>query len=258
MIELIDTPMEPAEYFRRLVECDIVLIAYSRESYRARSSGVLIEALSAGKPVITTAGTWMASQVTDENAQIIESLDELPSALLDLVARLPLARKEAETIAPTWLSSSSPGRFVEYMLSFAGPTPTLPHAPCIVFVANVDAMVSRRGDHLIAHRQLQYLFCRGYRVVGLFITNQALNNSLGHAHWSQQIDREFINYPFAAFHILCPNQTDIGQHAPLDQFRRAMKCSPCAGGETRFASPLTIPATLLYELKRAGPNVIFT
>ncbi len=51
------------EYFRLLESSDAVLVAYDPACYRLRTSHILIEALGAGRPVITTKGTWMEDEL---------------------------------------------------------------------------------------------------------------------------------------------------------------------------------------------------
>ena len=60
---------------------DLVLIPYSAQSYRYRSSGVLVEAMAAGKPVVTTAGSWMAAQLTPQNAILFDDPKDLGRAI---------------------------------------------------------------------------------------------------------------------------------------------------------------------------------
>ena len=50
-----------ADYQALLACSDVVFNLYDRENYRARSSGVFVEALAAHKPVVTTAGSWMSA-----------------------------------------------------------------------------------------------------------------------------------------------------------------------------------------------------
>lgn len=54
-------PFSSDEYSELLLNSDIVIIPYNPEQYAARSSGVLAEAIGAGKPVVTTGGSWMAT-----------------------------------------------------------------------------------------------------------------------------------------------------------------------------------------------------
>jgi glycosyltransferase involved in cell wall biosynthesis len=61
--ELVEGALNSVDYARRLDEAGAVLIAYDRGNYQARSSGIFMEALAAGAPVVTTAGTWMSGVI---------------------------------------------------------------------------------------------------------------------------------------------------------------------------------------------------
>lgn len=61
-VELLLQPLDSAAY-RQLVQTGhISLVLYDPAVYYARSSGVLVESLSAGMPVLTLAGGWPAAQ----------------------------------------------------------------------------------------------------------------------------------------------------------------------------------------------------
>ncbi len=61
--ELIEGALDSTAYAELIDRADAMLIAYDRSNYAARSSGIFIEALCAGVPVITTAGTWMSGVI---------------------------------------------------------------------------------------------------------------------------------------------------------------------------------------------------
>lgn len=61
-VMLLEQPLGPQEYDRLLAQSDIGLLPYLRSNYLARSSGVLIEYLSAGIPVIVPSNTWLSAQ----------------------------------------------------------------------------------------------------------------------------------------------------------------------------------------------------
>jgi hypothetical protein len=64
------------EDYRALVfSSDIILLPYDRDNYYARSSGILVESLVAGIPVIVPAGTWMAEQFMEETFRYHASLN---------------------------------------------------------------------------------------------------------------------------------------------------------------------------------------
>ncbi len=62
-LSLIREPLPPRA-FRALIESgDVLVMPYAADRYRARSSGVLGEALAAGRPVLVSAGSWLAAQL---------------------------------------------------------------------------------------------------------------------------------------------------------------------------------------------------
>lgn len=61
-VELIDRPMTSEQYKAFLLSGDINLLLYDTNNYYARSSGILVESLSAGVPVIVPEGSWLARQ----------------------------------------------------------------------------------------------------------------------------------------------------------------------------------------------------
>lgn len=61
-VRLFKTPLTSDQYKDLLLAGDINLLLYDRENYYARSSGILVEALSAGMPVLAPAGSWLARQ----------------------------------------------------------------------------------------------------------------------------------------------------------------------------------------------------
>lgn len=79
-VQLVTSPLTPDEYRRQLIGADLVVLPYDRESYFARSSGVLAEALAVGIPAIVPAGTWMARQLCAAHCDYHKSLlERLPT-----------------------------------------------------------------------------------------------------------------------------------------------------------------------------------
>jgi glycosyltransferase involved in cell wall biosynthesis len=73
-VELIKKPMTSDEYREFLLSGDINLLLYDATNYYARSSGILVESLTAGVPVIVPAGSWLARQFLSEYHAYVESL----------------------------------------------------------------------------------------------------------------------------------------------------------------------------------------
>ncbi len=63
MVHLRKEPLPTEDYKTLLLSSDITILPYDRTNYGARSSGVLVESLAAGIPVIVPAGTWLSRQL---------------------------------------------------------------------------------------------------------------------------------------------------------------------------------------------------
>jgi hypothetical protein len=66
LVRLIYEPLSEDAYAALLQAATLIVLPYDREQYIARSSGILVEALSAGVPVVAPAGTWLAQQFAGE------------------------------------------------------------------------------------------------------------------------------------------------------------------------------------------------
>jgi glycosyltransferase involved in cell wall biosynthesis len=62
-IHLLHHDLGRREYRDLLGSSDVVLLPYHLDHYTRRTSGVFCEALVAGKPVISTEGSWMSEEI---------------------------------------------------------------------------------------------------------------------------------------------------------------------------------------------------
>lgn len=65
-VTLLEEPLASDEYWKLIHSADVSLLPYDRDNYYARSSGILVESLAAGVPVLVPAGTWLSRQIIDE------------------------------------------------------------------------------------------------------------------------------------------------------------------------------------------------
>ncbi|MBX9698675.1 MAG: glycosyltransferase, partial [Acetobacteraceae bacterium] len=79
-VTLLRSALYEAAYAAALHAADVVLLPYWRSIYEARTSGVFLEALAAGKPVIATDDTWMSDELARHGAGILVP-DRNPAAL---------------------------------------------------------------------------------------------------------------------------------------------------------------------------------
>jgi hypothetical protein len=80
-LQFADFPLALEQYAQLLRSADIGLMLYDSETYYARCSGVLLEMLAAGVPVLVPAGCWLAEQLNEPNQLYLEALAARPESL---------------------------------------------------------------------------------------------------------------------------------------------------------------------------------
>lgn len=70
-VTLLTDMLSPTAYLSHLRSAHVVLLPYWKEVYIGRTSGILAEAITAGKIVITTRDTWMADQVEEYGSGLL-------------------------------------------------------------------------------------------------------------------------------------------------------------------------------------------
>ncbi len=101
-------------YYNEIANADIILIPYQvSEGYRARTSGVLAEAIAAGKPVITTAGTWMADQVAKYDAGLVmeENAASFVKNLTAMIGNYDQYKNQVQQASEKWMRFHSKAHF---------------------------------------------------------------------------------------------------------------------------------------------------
>jgi glycosyltransferase involved in cell wall biosynthesis len=101
-VELLLRPLTIPEFQRYLLRSDIVLLPYQAEPYRRRSSGILVQALVCGRPVIVPRHTWLADEAPSAAAIVYDDPTHLPRAILDASDRIEELRAAACEAAPEW------------------------------------------------------------------------------------------------------------------------------------------------------------
>ncbi|TWT72943.1 glycosyltransferase family protein [Allorhodopirellula solitaria] len=82
--------LSSAEYLAELNSADLIVLPYLREAYFARISGVAVEAMMLGKPMVYTSDTWVAALAESFRVGIASggSSEELRDALLDATVHI--------------------------------------------------------------------------------------------------------------------------------------------------------------------------
>ena len=149
-VQLIKEPMEADGYYSLLAQSDVLLVGYSPTSYRYRSSGVLMEAMAAGKVVVTTSGSWMASQVTPDSAVLYDPSagKGLGPAIAEAVERYPELRAGALARRDKVVAECSPTAVVEHLIAASQTDANQDvdqNASRVLAVLDGDAMLQRSG-----------------------------------------------------------------------------------------------------------------
>ncbi|HVJ85278.1 MAG TPA: glycosyltransferase [Caulifigura sp.] len=93
-------PLSSSEYLAELQSADVIVLPYRRCAYFARISGVAVEAMCLGKPLICTNDTWLSDTAGQFGLGIAvkdESVDELVEALERVVQNLGALTSEARS-----------------------------------------------------------------------------------------------------------------------------------------------------------------
>jgi len=90
--------MSPDDYEVFFQDCDILLIPHSRLDYPLQTSGMLIDAVCRGKPVVVPENTWLADQISRYGTGICFSgtnYDSFRDAVYRAINRFPQLKKES-------------------------------------------------------------------------------------------------------------------------------------------------------------------
>lgn len=102
-VEWIQRALSDEEYTRMLVQADVILLPYHLDQYSKRTSGIFCEARVAGKPVITTRGSWAGDRVEREGGGWLvpeKDADSLTKVLADLSLEFASGSLEAVALSP--------------------------------------------------------------------------------------------------------------------------------------------------------------
>ncbi|MDZ8260895.1 glycosyltransferase [Nostoc sp. ChiQUE01b] len=169
-VRLLKELLSTEDYYELLASADIVVIPYQPDCYAVRSSGILVESLAAGKPVVVPAKSWMASQINESRASVYDSPNQIADAVVKIVKNFQQFSQAAFEYRSLWRAKHSPDAlvkclitqdtFVKYSLDKS--------VPSIIYIIDGDSIVQNTGSGQVARNQLDYLSRCGYRVYGVF------------------------------------------------------------------------------------------
>lgn len=122
-VDFITEPLNSEAYDALLSKTDCMVLPYRRSSYFARISGVAVEAVTGGIPVIATADTWTSELVANSGAGIAVpdgDANTLAAAMGDLARDYRRYREMAVARQQQALNANSGAAFLECLWGEAG------------------------------------------------------------------------------------------------------------------------------------------
>ena len=126
-LELLESPVPIETYYSWLSRADIVALPYLSKKYNASTSGIFVEALCFGVPVICPADSWMADVLAEAEhgmglpiGEVVSSIAEVPVAVEKIGAALPEYRAAVREFATAWRKTHNADACVEILLETSG------------------------------------------------------------------------------------------------------------------------------------------
>ncbi len=110
----------PEEYDAFFEDCDIIAIPHERTAYPLQTSGMLIDALCRGKPVIVPENTWLADQLRNYGAGVTFSglgYESFRDAVAEAVESLDELKGYSEKNQAEFAAFHSPGNLLQILFS---------------------------------------------------------------------------------------------------------------------------------------------
>ena len=108
------------EYHNLITHSHVMLVPYRVEDFHARTSGVFVDALLCGIPVVAVKNTW-AGDFVDNNGNGVSFHENDPFSLLESITRIRQDYKEflekAQNARNSWLKTNNPGSFYSFIIN---------------------------------------------------------------------------------------------------------------------------------------------
>ena len=196
-VRILDELLTDAEYYAELGQADLVVIPYESHRYRARTSGVLAEALAAGKPVVVPEDTWMADELDGQVGLTFESTDDLVAAVREILddydSFADAAREQAADYSAEHCAEALVARILDQHAAMVraperlSGTVAIGQRPSVLFFMQADAFVYRTGSFMVAKNQLDHFHRAGYRVYAVLTVMDIMAVDYDETKWTERV-----------------------------------------------------------------------
>lgn len=125
-LELVESPVAMDRYYGLVAGSGIVVLPYLSAKYNASTSGIFVEALCFGVPVICPAESWMADVIAEAErrrglkiGEAVGSIGEIPAAIGKIAAAFPAYREAVRRFAGFWRETHNADACVRVLLAAA-------------------------------------------------------------------------------------------------------------------------------------------
>lgn len=105
-VRMLNNRLSQVEYEDYIYQSDIMIFPYHKDTYTSRGSGIVCQAVAAGKPIVVTKSTALAERITHKNGLSASVGNEFSQAILEVVSNLDTFRKNARLASDHYNDSS--------------------------------------------------------------------------------------------------------------------------------------------------------
>lgn len=77
-----------SDFFKILTLSDIVVLPYAKEAFSKRTSGLFIDSLYFGKPVVSSKNTWMGNRIEELDCGIVVAQNDDPNSFVEAIDQI--------------------------------------------------------------------------------------------------------------------------------------------------------------------------
>ncbi|MCG5510655.1 glycosyltransferase [Ectothiorhodospira lacustris] len=117
-VRVIPDNLSEADFQNLIQNCDLLVLPYMPDGFRKRTSGILIDAMYFGVPVVVCAGTWLADIVDHYKFGIAANptKESIVSAINSVLSDLPKYRAAARVAATAYFQENSWSKLMKSLL----------------------------------------------------------------------------------------------------------------------------------------------
>jgi hypothetical protein len=118
-LRLLESPVEMQTYYAWMAECDILAMPYLSRKYNASTSGIFVEGICLGIPVLCPSDSWMSDEIDAaansyglKIGEVFDSLDEIPALIVKIADRLEQYKTDVSRSGSVWRQKHNPAACV--------------------------------------------------------------------------------------------------------------------------------------------------